>query len=183
MKNEIIDFFQKNKNDLEFIIEDSKNLLSSHKINDARSLTLVSVFYQFLSEEKIEFFLKEIFKASNSNSSDQERDEFCLNILSNFIKEEQYNIIDYVSLNKFLKSEEYPKLINIEWKFVGLSTADKFEVGEMVPKILLKLVFNNGRERIIETDYAGLKKLHEELEENLNSLNSAYARRIQTFAK
>jgi hypothetical protein len=174
MKNEILEFFNKNKDDFEYIIEDSKLILNSNKVNDQKSFILINIIYEFLKEEKIEVLFsktKEILEES------------IFLALENFIKEEQGIIIDYFTSIKIEKDKNYPKLIDFEWKFVGLSTIENFEKGEVIPKILLKLKFNTGFEKLIETDYSNLKKLQEEIEENLSSFNSTYARRIESFSK
>jgi len=51
------------------------------------------------------------------------------------------------------------------------------------PKILIKLKFNNGKEKLVESDFAGFKKLQEDIEEGLYSYNSIYSKRVDNFAK
>ena len=82
-----------------------------------------------------------------------------------------------------IQNEKLPRLIDIEWKFIGLASVDKIDVNDLEPKILLNLIFNNGKKKIIETDFANFKKLQEELDLALSSFNSAYSKRINTFSK
>jgi hypothetical protein len=174
MKNEILEFFLKNNQEMENIIEDCRFLTLNKKINDQRSVVLLNILYEFIKEEKTD---------NLSESLKEVLDESILILLVNFLKEEKLNIIDFFINMKRENDESYPRLVDFDWKFVGLGSLGKFEIGEITPKILMKLIFNNGNEKIIETDYSNFKKLHEEIEENLSSFNSTYAKRIETFSK
>jgi hypothetical protein len=174
MKKEINEFFINNNEQLEYIIQDAKIILNANKINDQRSFVLLNIIFNYIKEEKIEFLVNKLNEIVNESS---------LYLISSFIKEDQMNIIDYFSNISLEKEESYPKLIDFEWKFVGLSHLNNFEKGEIFPKIFIKLKFNNETEKILETDYSNLKKLQEEIEENLTSFNSTYAKRIEAFSK
>jgi hypothetical protein len=176
MKNELIDFFIKTSADLENVIWESKQVLARKRIKDENEVILLNIIYENLKEgdEKLQGFLNQL-----SNHIDENK----LSLLANFITEEKMNILDFFISLKNDKRESYPKLIDLDWKFIALSTPDKFEIGEVTPKILVRLFFNNGAQKLIETDLANLKKLLEELDQNLSSLNSTFTRRIDTFLK
>lgn len=174
MKNEIFEFFQKSANDMDYLIETSKTILNKNKTNEQRAYILLNILYEYIKDEKMNILsskLKEVL------------DEISLNNLLLFSKEETDNIIDYFTTVKIERENQIPKLLDFEWKFIGLTTLDKFEIAEYTPKILLRLIFNNGQEKIIETDFSNFKKLHEEIDENLSSMNSVYAKRIVSFSK
>ena len=92
-------------------------------------------------------------------------------------------MINYFKFLNQKKKDSYLRLKNIEWKFIGLSTSEDFEKGVMQPKILVKLFFNDGSEKVLESDFSTMKKLQEEIEECLSGFNSTYTRRIEYFAK
>lgn len=174
MKNEIIEFFQTIQNDFINVINEAKNILTTDKINDKRSFTLLNILYENLQDNKLGGLIENLSKIL---------DEAAIQQFSFLIQEEGQNIKKFFDKIKLEKQDEYLKLIDFEWKFIGLATIDQFEKNEIHPKVLLKLIFNNGNSKIIETDFAGLKKFQEEVEEALNSYNSTYARRIEAFAK
>lgn len=171
MKNEIVEFFQRNAGDVSYLVEDCRSILNTNKSNDQRSYVLLNI----LSEMK-----------ENITSSDELKgilDEETVNNLSLFLKEEGGLLKEYFSWFKQSKNENTPKLVDFDWKFIGLASIDKLDTGEITPKILIRLIFNNGKTQLIESDFANLKKLQEEIEENLSSFNSTYSRRIETFSK
>lgn len=176
MKNELIEFITKNSEVIEYILEDAKLVLNKSRSKDDKSVILLNILHEILkdNEEKLKDFLFHISKILDENK---------LSALTNFIVEEKINIIDYFMTIENEKRESYPKLTDFEWKFVGLTTPDKLETGEIIPKIILRLFFNNGSNKIIETDFSNLRKLLDEFEYNASSLNSTYVRRIDSFLK
>jgi hypothetical protein len=172
MNNEIVQFFQTNFSQLESLLVEVKKSLVQKKFNDQRAFTIISILYEYIKEEKVDFFISEFDTKFNEQNLSF--------ILKNFIQEEMMNIIDYMSFMKTQKREEAIRLVDFEWKFVGISSLEK---SELLPKIFLKLIFNNGKEQIIESDYANFKKLQEEFEESVNSFNNSYSRRLEKFSK
>jgi hypothetical protein len=174
MNEEIIAFFQTNKDEISYLIEDISQTMNNNnnKFKDNRSFIVLQIITEFITINKIDSFL---------NTLSQILDEETYKIFNNYIKEENNRIIDYE--NKLQTEDEQNKVVDFEWKFIGLTTLEKYEVGEYIPKILLKLKFGNGKEKIIETDYATFKKFQEEIEENLSAFNSTYSKRINTFSK
>ena len=77
----------------------------------------------------------------------------------------------------------YLYLTKMEYKFIGLCSANGLDKGNIEPKILLTLYFNDGSHQLIESSFASFKKLQEEIEHCLSAFNSSYSRRIQVFAK
>ena len=71
----------------------------------------------------------------------------------------------------------------MEYKFIGLCSANDLERGNINPKLLITLYFNDGSEQLIESSFASFKKLQEEIENCLSAFKSSYSRRIQVFAK
>ena len=178
MKNEILQFFDKNSSDIEFLLDDCKILLANGKGNDRRTYVLCNILSgivkdNIFGENHSEFFNALIDKVSPDS----------LNYLSSVMKDEKDNLINYYKEIEIIQKEKIPKLVDIEWKFIGLASLDKIDVNDLEPKIILSLVFNDGSRKLIETDFAGFKKLQEEIELSLGSFNSAYAKRINTFAK
>jgi hypothetical protein len=165
MKNEIFEFLQKNENSIDSLINDSKLILtqSSSKNIDEVAYILLNLLNTL-----------DVGDITSSNLGDD-----CKNQLSIFLKEEKGSITTYL---RGVKQTDSPKLIDIEWKFVGTATLDN-NYSEFSPKIILKLQFSNGDSKVIETDFANFKKLQEDLEEGLLSYNSVYAKRVESFAK
>jgi hypothetical protein len=62
-------------------------------------------------------------------------------------------------------------------------TTNDLERGNINPKLLITLYFNDGSEQLIESSFASFKKLQEEIENCLSTFNSSYSRRVQIFAK
>ena len=178
MKNEIIDFFHKNCDDIEFLLDDCKILLNHGKVNDKRTYILCNILAEVIRDSIFGDNSSELFSSLKEKVKPE-----ALAYLSTILKEEKENFIGYYNEIENIRNEKLPRLIDIEWKFIGLTSIDKIGANDLEPKILLNLLFNNGARKIIETDYANFKKLQEELEISLNSLNSAYAKRVNTFSK
>jgi hypothetical protein len=164
MKNEISDFFEKNSNSLETILQESKKLLTdgANKNIDERAFILLYLLNIVNSNDILESTLSEEIKT----------------FLTSFIKEEAESIKNF---QKIIKSSSFPKLVDLDWKFIGLISID--QGSELIPKILVKLQFNTGESKVFETDFANFKKLQEDIEEGLNSYNSVYSRRVESFSK
>ena len=176
MKNEFIEFFNKNSSEIEIIIEDCRQLLVKNRAKDEKSVILLNIINEFLKDgdEKVKEFINQLSKIFEETN---------LSLLTNFIFEERLNIFDYFASLENEKKENCLKLVDLDWKFIGLTTINKFEVGEIEPKIILRLHFNNGAIKILETDLTNLRKLLDEFDQNLSMLNSTYVRRIDTFLK
>ena len=178
MKNEIIEFFNKNTNDIEFLLDDSKILLSNGKANDKRTYILCNILSEIIRNSLFGENYNELF----SELKEKIKPEALVYLMS-ILKDEKENFISYYREIENIQIEKIPRLLDIEWKFVGLTSINKSGLNELEPKILLNLIFNNGVKKVIETDFANFKKFHEELDISLNYFNSSYAKRINTFSK
>lgn len=175
MKNEmIVEFFRRNKNELENLMSDAKLIVcNKNKTHEENSFIFLGILNQYIKINQVERLILELKENEILDGAINSE------ILNSYILEEKENILIYFAeVNKNKNN-----LVDFEWKFVGLSTLEKFDIGEIQPKIIIKLKFSDLTEKIIETDFAGFKKLQEEIEEGLQSFNSTYAKRIETFAK
>ena len=176
MKNEFSDYFTKNKTTLDQYIEDAKNLVSNNKVLDNNTYTLCFLLSDILKNKLFENekFMDSLKQIININT---------IQNLVDFATEEQEYFFKFEKDVKSFKSDNVSKLIDIEWKFVACSSLENFEINELQPKIILKLLFSNGSTKVLETDFANFKKLQEELDEGCNSFNSTYSKRIESFSK
>ena len=141
------------------------------------------------SETQIEFFKE------NLNNIENLLNEIKLILDDNSLKISSINIFLFLKyLNDFCNNEkELDKILNEiandENKDILINireiilTANNLDKGIIVPKILIKLFFNDNSVKIFESDFSTIKKLQEEIEECLNGFRSTYARRIENFAK
>jgi len=176
MKNEFSEYFQKNKNNIDQYVEDAKNLIANNRVLDNNTYTLCFLLSEILKDG---LFESERF----TNNLKEILDESTLHNLLNFATDEQEFLFKFEKEIKSYKQEKVSKLVDIEWKFVVTSSLDNFEINELQPRIILKLIFSNGSNKVLETDFANFKKLQEELEEGVSSMNSTYSRRIESFSK
>ena len=160
MKNEIDLFFSTNEDNLEKLLNESKMILEQNVNNNSTDAFILIHLLSYMNEEEIK-------KLQIRNES--------IGVVLTFYQEMNNRIKNYI-----LSIDKIPKLIDFEWKFILLNNLSN---EESIPKILLKLIYSNGLETVIETDFANFKKLQEEIEECLSSYNSVYSRRIETFAK
>ena len=105
------------------------------------------------------------------------------NLIISFLTEEKDNLMKYVKELNLKRKKNYLYLLKMDYKFIGLSSGNELDKGVITPKILVKLYFNDGSEKLLETNFASFKKLQEEIEECLSGFKSAYLRRIQHFSK
>ena len=175
MNNEIAQFFKNILPQFNSILLEAKKSLSHKKFIEENSFTFISILYEYIREENLDFFFNQL----QANLGENYDNNFAIN-LKTFLQEETSNIIDFFSFLKFNIKEENVRLIDFEWKFVGLSAPDN---NGIFPNIYLKLIFNNGNEEIIECNYSNFKKLQEELEEAIKSFNYSYSKRIEKFSK
>ena len=171
-------FFNENIPNLQILLNNIKPILSnfSEPIKSESSYIMLTILNEFcINEQKVDEFL--------ANAPNEEIASKTKELLANFLADEKDNVINYFKYLNQRKKDSYLRLKNIEWKFIGLSTSEDFEKGVIEPKILVKLFFNNGSEKIFESDFSTMKKLQEEIEECLSGFNSTYTRRIEYFAK
>jgi hypothetical protein len=178
MKNDIIQFFHKNSNDIEFLLDDCKILLSNGKGNDKRTYILTNILSGIVKDNLFGDNHNEFYSVLKDKINSE-----TLNYLASVMKEERENLINYYKEIENIQKEKLPKRVDIEWKFVGLASLNKIDVNDLEPKIIVNLIFNDGSSKVLETDFAGFKKLQEEIDLSLSSFNSAYAKRINTFSK
>jgi hypothetical protein len=161
MKNEIKEFFERNEEELEYMLNDVKRILENDNSNkNENSFTLLHLL-SYIDEEHIkEIKIREDYKQ----------------LLISCLRDEKNRITSYIK-----EIKEIPKLVDFEWKFIDLSSISNENA--VVPKILVKLIYSNAQYKIVEADFSTFKKLQEEIEESLSAYNSVYSKRIESFAK
>lgn len=175
MKNEIIEYLNHNKDNLQFYIEETKNIITSNIITVEPNILVFMSILEFVLQEKItQEFLGYLSKNFNLEN---------LNTVKEFVSEEKDGFLEIYNRIKTSINNSNTHLVDIEWKFIGLLDLNANDLREMNPKILLKLIFSNDSFKIIETNFSNLKKFSEELEETISSYNSIYAKRIINFSK
>jgi hypothetical protein len=161
MKNEIREFFEGNDEEIEYLINEARRILNNDYTNkNENSFILIHLLSSIENEHIKEINIREEHKQ----------------LLHSFIKEDEYRIKNYVK-----GINETPKILDFEWKFIGLSPLNNENA--IIPKIVLKLVYSNGSEKLVETNFSTFKKFQEEVEESLSAYNSVYSKRIDSFAK
>jgi len=175
MKNEITEYLNKNKNNLQKISEDIKNIISN-KFSSTNPDTLVFMgFLEYSINEKI---INNVLEYINDNIDNE---------ISNLLRQISIDEKEgFLQVYKKIKNEfdKYEiSLVDIEWKFIGLYDINACDMRDMDPKILLKLIFSNNSYKIIETNYSNFKKMQEEIEENILSFNFVYTKRLINFSK
>jgi len=171
MKNEICEFLVKNGSELPNLLEDGRSLIHLNKVVQETVLYLLNIINYSLKDDNAENLMLISKECLNEDAQ---------NCLLKFLSEEKENILNFFS-NK--DNNGILTLADFDWKFICLSDLDSFTKGEIHPKILLKLIFTDKNERIIESNYSNLKKLQEEIEYCLTSFNSTYTKRIENFSK
>lgn len=174
MKNEIIEYLNTNKDNLNKFTEEIRNIVNErHTTANADTLVFMHLLEYVINERLTDQFLKTISENFDSELEDsikklivEERDSFKETLLR--------------SRNGVNNSQIF--LVDIEWKFIGLLDTNANDLREMDPKILLKFVFSNDTFRVVETNYSNLRKLQEEMEENVQSFNTIYSKRIINFS-
>ena len=179
--NSSIDFFKKNLQNIPSLLNELKQALEeiNTPIKSENLFLFLNVLYEICKKDSLlDEYLKLIATQENIQLVQEDRNQ----ILS-FLSEEKDNIINYMrELNK-RKKNNYLNLTKMEYKFIGLCSANDLERGNINPKLLITLYFNDGSEQLIESSFASFKKLQEEIENCLSAFKSSYSRRIQVFAK
>ena len=179
--NSSIDFFEKNLNNIPSLLNELKQALEdiNNPIKSENLFLFLNVLYEICRKEQLlDEYLKLVATQQNIQLVQEDRNQ----ILS-FLSEEKDNIINYMrELNK-RKKNNYLNLTKMEYKFIGLCSANDLERGNINPKLLITLYFNDGSEQLIESSFASFKKLQEEIENCLSAFKSSYSRRIQVFSK
>ena len=179
--NSSIDFFKKNLQNIPSLLNELKQALEeiNTPIKSENLFLFLNVLYEICKKDSLlDEYLKLIATQENIQLVQEDRNQ----ILS-FLSEEKDNIINYMrELNK-RKKNNYLNLTKMEYKFIGLCSANDLERGNINPKLLITLYFNDGSEQLIESSFASFKKLQEEIENCLSAFKSSYSRRIQVFSK
>ena len=179
--NSSLEFLKKNLNNIPSLLNELKQALEdlNNPIKSENLFLLINVLYEFCRKENI---LDEYLKMIATKENIQLIQDIRSQILT-FLSEEKDNIILYMKeLNK-RKKNNYLNLTRMEYKFIGLCSSNDLERGNINPKLLITLYFNDGSEKLIESSFASFKKLQEEIENCLSAFKSSYSRRIQVFAK
>lgn len=175
MNSEAQEFLSGVLRETELLIENLQSYFSQNKISDENSIIFLNILSDLLIKD---YQLEKILKSLKQMISDESN----FNLLEKIIKDNLQTIKSInteIEINKF----DSPRLIDIEWKFIGSANLDQAENEIFEPRILLNLVFSNGDKKIIETNFAGFKKLQEEFEIASQSFNSAYSRKLKVFTK
>ena len=179
--NSSIDFFKKNLQNIPSLLNELKQALEdiNTPIKSENLFLFLNVLYEICKKDQLlDEYLKLVATQENIQLVQEDRNQ----ILS-FLSEEKDNIINYMrELNK-RKKNNYLNLTKMEYKFIGLCSANDLERGNINPKLLITLYFNDGSEQLIESSFASFKKLQEEIENCLSAFKSSYSRRIQVFSK
>ena len=139
----------------------------------------MNVLYEICRKENLlDEYLKSVQTENNTEILNEVR-----NLIITFLSEERDNVIHYMRELNNRRKNNYLNLTKMEYKFIGLCSANGLEKGNIEPKILITLYFNDGSHQLIESSFASFKKLQEEIEYCLSAFKSSYSRRIQVFAK
>ena len=179
--NSTLEFLKKNLNNIPSLLNELKQALDdlNTPIKSENLFLLINVLYEFCRRENV---LDEYLKLTATKENIQLIQDIRTQILT-FLSEEKDNIVQYMKeLNK-RKKNNYLNLTKMEYKFIGLCSANDLERGVINPKLLITLYFNDGSEQLIESSFASFKKLQEEIENCLSAFKSSYSRRIQVFSK
>ena len=179
--NSSVEFFTKNLSNIPSLINELKQALEdiNTPIKSENLYLFLNVLYDVCRKESL---LDENLKLVANKDNIQLVQDMRTQILT-LLSEEKDNIIHYMrELNKRKKSN-YLNLTKMEYKFIGLCSSNDLERGNISPKLLITLYFNDGSEQLIESSFASFKKLQEEIENCLSAFKSSYSRRIQVFAK
>ena len=181
LNNSSLEFLKKNLNNIPTLLNDLKQALEdlNTPIKSENLFLLINVLYEFCkSEGKLDEYLKLMATKENIQLIQDIRSQ-----IFTFLGEEKDNLVQYMrELNK-RKKNNYLNLTKMEYKFIGLCSANDLERGNISPKLLITLYFNDGSEQLIESSFASFKKLQEEIENCLSAFKSSYSRRIQVFSK
>ena len=179
--NSSIEFFKKNLNNIPSLLNELKQALEdlNTPIKSENLYLFINVLFEVCRKENLlDEYLKSVATQENIQLLQDARNQ-----ILTFLSEEKDNIINYMKeLNK-RKKNNYLNLTKMEYKFIGLCSSDDLERGNINPKLLITLYFNDGSEQLIESSFASFKKLQEEIENCLSAFKSSYSRRIQVFAK
>ena len=179
--NSSSDFFRNHLNEIPTLLNEMKQAMEdiNTPVKSETLFLFMNVLYTICRKENLlDEYLKSIQKENNAELLSEVR-----NLIVTFLSEEKENFVIYWrELNKRRKNN-YLNLTKMEYKFIGLCSAAGLEKGNIEPKILITLYFNDGSHQLVEASFASFKKLQEEMEHCLSSFKSSYSRRIQVFAK
>jgi len=159
----------------ELLLEDLQNYFISNKVSNDKTLTWLNIVCNYLVQgndlQKFLLLIKDKFS-----------EETVFRLMEKVLKDNEEKI---KKINFEIEKEKFNqvKLTDIEWKLVGSASLENAETDNFQPRIILKLKFSNDLSQIIETDFAGLKKLQEEFELSSSGFNSAYSKRLIAFSK
>ena len=174
-------FFRNNLQNIENLLSSIKEILENHsiEIKTDNSYILLKILYNICTEKgKLDEYLKHLTTDDNAQLIYDVK-----NLINNFLSEEKDNIIEYMREFEEKRKLNYLYLKKFEWKFIGLTSPNDLIQGILKPKILVKLFFHDGSEKIFESDFCTIKKLQEEIDECLSGFRSTYSRRIDNFSK
>ena len=177
------EFFKNNLKKIPTLINDLKQAMEDidAPMKSDNLYLFLNILYRICLSKK-ENLLDEYLKTIQTESNTEILAEV-KNLIITFLSEEKDNIIIYMKEFNTRRKGNYLYLTKMEYKFIGLCSANGLDKGNIEPKILLTLYFNDGSHQLIESSFASFKKLQEEIEHCLSSFNSSYSRRIQVFAK
>ena len=179
--NSSVEFFKKNLANIPSLLNELKQALEdiNTPIKSENLFLFMNVLYEICRKENLlDEYLKSVQTENNTEILNEVR-----NLIIAFLSEERDNVIHYMRELNNRRKNNYLNLTKMEYKFIGLCSANGLEKGNIEPKILITLYFNDGSHQLIESSFASFKKLQEEIEYCLSAFKSSYSRRIQVFAK
>ena len=181
--NSAVDFFKNNLKRIPTLLNELKQAMEdvNTSVKDETLYLFMNVLYDICRKEKANL-LDEYLKALQNDVNVEILAEI-RNLIATFLSEEKDNVIHYMRELNNIRKNNYLNLTKMEYKLIGLCSSNGLEKGNIEPKILITLYFNDGSHQLIESSFASFKKLQEEIEHCLSAFKSSYARRIQVFAK
>ena len=179
--NAPVDFFKNHLKEIPTLLNEMKQAMEdiNAPVKSETLFLFMNVIYNICRKENL---LDEYLKGAQTEKNAEILNEV-RNLIISFLQEEKDNFIIYMKELNNRRKSNYLNLTKMEYKFIGLCTANGLEKGNIEPKILITLYFNDGSQQLLESSFASFKKLQEEIEACLSAFKSSYARRIQVFAK
>ena len=179
--NSSVDFFKNHLNEIPSLLNEMKQAMEdvNAPVKNETLFLFMNVLYTICRKENLlDEYLKSVQTENNVELLTEVR-----NYIITFLSEEKDNFVYYWRELNNRRKKNYLNLTKMEYKFIGLCSAAGLEKGNLEPKILITLYFNDGSHQLIEASFASFKKLQEEIEHCLSAFKSSYSRRIQVFAK
>ena len=171
--NSAVDFFKNNYKKIPTLLNELKQAMEdvNTSVKDETLYLFMNVLYDICRKEKANL-LDEYLKALQNDVNVEILAEI-RNLIATFLSEEKDNVIHYMRELNNIRKNNYLNLTKMEYKFIGLCSSNGLEKGNIEPKILITLYFNDGSHQLIESSFASFKKLQEEIEHCLSAFKSS----------